>query len=518
MNNINNLYNFKNPIRHFFNIDKINFTNVENLTYKELAWTIPVKFKIFKTEDTQRTLNFPNILNFYHTLKLLKSESNFNFIKFISKKKRVSPDIETGEFSVLSYDDCIKKDLYNLTKYDKLLMLDIKDYYGRIYTHDLPLSNEQENIDARIASLNNGRTNGLLLGSYISLYLAELILKNIEDELDKELKENKITCEYEYFSDDFYFFCYDKDINNIQKVFNKVLDNHQMELNHSKTIILDFEEYSKNNNLEKLWKKIINIAITKDNEAKEKRKKNPNFKQHPSFFTQLIYRLSQLKDLKYKRIFLLNFFKTNYFHQLNPNHFCLSKSDFNYICYIYKLMPECLLYSLDKIKRISGFDTKHFTDFLTSRFSSSLNTNKQEEQLYFYYAIKQFSNSETILKDFVSSVLTTNNQILISYFIIDELINKEQYNNAFGEKKEELWLQNYHYLLKYDKTDIDTLIPANAVNTKQKDSYKKFYNENISKSVPLLKPITEVGHTITDYLKKRFSSYTKNQDIDNESA
>ena len=82
MNNINNLYNFKNPIRHFFNIDKINFNNVEKLTYKELAWTMPVKFKIFKTEDTQRTLNFPNILNFYHTLKSLKNESNFNFIKF----------------------------------------------------------------------------------------------------------------------------------------------------------------------------------------------------------------------------------------------------------------------------------------------------------------------------------------------------------------------------------------------------------------------------------------------------
>ena len=181
-------------------------------------------------------------------------------------------------------------------------------------------------------------------------------------------------------------------------------------------------------------------------------------------------------------------------------------------------MPECLLYSLDKIKKISGFDTKQFTDFLTYRFSSSLNTNKQEEQLYFYYAIKQFSNSETILKNFVSSVLTTNNQILISYFLIDELINKEQYNSAFGEKKEELWLQNYHYLLKHDKTNIETLIPANAVNTKQKDSYKNFYNQNLSESIPLLKPITEVSNTITDYLEKRFSSYTKNQNIDNESA
>lgn len=81
-----------------------------------------------------------------------------------------------------------------------------------------------------------------------------------------------------------------------------------------------------------------------------------------------------------------------------------------------------------------------------------------------------------------------------------------------------MWLQNYHYLLKYDKTNIETLIPANAVNTKQNDSYKNFYNQNLSESIPLLKPITEVSNTITDYLEKRFSSYTKNQNIDNESA
>ena len=32
MNNLNNLYNFKNPIRHFFNLDNIKLPeNIENI-------------------------------------------------------------------------------------------------------------------------------------------------------------------------------------------------------------------------------------------------------------------------------------------------------------------------------------------------------------------------------------------------------------------------------------------------------------------------------------------------------
>ena len=40
-----------------------------------------------------------------------------------------------------------------------------------------------------------------------------------------------------------------KDIDAIKKIFIKVLNKYDMELNESKTAILDFEEYSKNNNI-----------------------------------------------------------------------------------------------------------------------------------------------------------------------------------------------------------------------------------------------------------------------------
>jgi len=137
MKNFNYLYNFKNPIRHFFNLDNIKFDNLENLQFADLCWTDPVKFKVFKTEESQRTISFPNILNFYHAIKKFESEPNFYSIDRISSKKRVSPDLDIGEFSAFSYYDSIKRDVFNLTKYDKLLVLDIKSFYGRIYTHDL---------------------------------------------------------------------------------------------------------------------------------------------------------------------------------------------------------------------------------------------------------------------------------------------------------------------------------------------------------------------------------------------
>ena len=88
----------------------------------------------------------------------------------------MSPDLEIGEFSALSYYESLKKDIFNLTKYDNLLIMDIKSFYGRIYTHDL---NFNEIKEKRVTSMNLGRTNGLLLGSYLSLFIAEKYLLRI---------------------------------------------------------------------------------------------------------------------------------------------------------------------------------------------------------------------------------------------------------------------------------------------------------------------------------------------------
>lgn len=506
MENLNNLYNFKNPIRHFFNLNNIKFDGLEDLTVEDLCWTAPAKFKIFKTENSQRTISFSNILNFYHAIKCFQDESNFYAIKRMSRRKRVSPDLTIGEFSALSYYTAIQRDVFNLTKYDKLLIMDIKSFYGRIYTHDFGFNLTKER---RITSLNRGRTNGLLLGSYLSLYLAETFLIKLEEKLSTQLQKQNIDCHYEYFSDDFYFFCNSTDIDKIKEIFSKVLDEYELQVNYDKTTIFDFEEYSKSNNLEKLWMKII-----KQSEESDKRvrglPKGGRLREmvahYPVFFTQLVYRLSQISDLKYKRIFLANFFKTYYFNNIDPELFTLSDSDFNYICYIYKLMPETILYSIDKVKLMKDFNISKFKDFAFSRFKSTLQTEKFEEQIYFYYAIK-ICGFDAELNAFKEVVLQSKNQILISYFIMDGIIQKADYQAFLDNCKEEEWLQNYHYLLQHEKENIEILMPAAALKERQKNSYKSFYELNLRNNVAMLKSIEEVKRGIQSCIESKIESY-----------
>ena len=515
MDNLNNLYNFKNPIRHFFNLDALCFDSSESVDFNDLVWTQPIQFKVFKTEESTRTLKFPSILNYYHTLKHFKTQINFLSIKNMSQHKRVFPDLKTGEFAALSYYDSLKTDAFNLTKYDNLLILDIKSFYGRIYAHDLGLDPSNNNqLERRVTSLNNGRTNGLLPGSYLSLYLAELFLLKIEMELDSKIYNEGIDCHFEYFSDDFYFFCYKKDIKLLTGIFSDVLNAYELEINHDKTLVYDFEEYTQINNLEKQWNRIIALSRKKDdqdaiNHLTEARLLQLK-KSYPAFFTQLVYRLQQISEQKYKRIFLINFFKTHYFDEIDPQKYILSESDFNYICFIYKLVPETILYSLPKIKNIEGFNYDAFKEFVIARFKASLDGERQEEQVYFYYAIK-LCGLDHSLETFKDTVLVSKNQILISYFLMDGLISEDDYDTFVSNPKECEWLQNYHYLFAFGKNRLDLLIPEKAKKETQMNSYRVFYKENLDKHIPILKPIDEVEDGIKEYISAKLESIMKRQ-------
>ena len=502
MDNLNNLYNFKNPIRHFFNLDAVCFDSSECVEFGNLCWTKPVNFKVFKTEEATRTLKFPNILNYYHALKHFKDQWNFFSIENMSRKKRVRPDLETGEFAAFSYYDSLKKDVFNLTKYDKLLILDIKSFYGRIYAHDLGVDapNSSE-LERRVTSLNFGRTNGLLPGSYLSLYLAERFLIKIEEELINEIARQDIDCHFEYFSDDFYFFCNKSGIEKLMEIFSKVLSAYELEANHDKTQVYDFEAYTQVNNLEKQWNRIIDLSRFREAQEKAGLKVLGMKKCHPAFFTQLVYRLHQIKEHKYKRVFLINFFKTFYFNEIDARKYVLSESDFNYICYIYKLVPETILYSLPKVKSIENFNFSAFREFVLARFKTSLNTDRQEEQIYFYYAIKLCA-FDADLDKFKDLVLNSTNQILISYFLMDGILSKNDYENFVSNPKESEWLQNYHYLLKYDKEKLDLLIPEKAKG----ECYRVFYKENLDKGIPILKPIDEISNGIEFYIEAKLES------------
>ena len=114
---------------------------------------------------------------------------------------------------------------------------------------------------------------------------------------------------------------------------------------------------------------------------------------------------------------------------------------------------------------------------------------------------------DDLLLGFKDDVIKSQNQILISYFILDGVIGREDYQNFVVSASESEWLQNYHYLLKYDRSNIEILIPSHANNQRRKDSYHDFYNLNIENNIPIVKPISEVTSSIESYVQSKIDSY-----------
>ena len=139
----------------------------------------------------------------------------------------------------------------NLCIYDNLIRLDVKEYYGRIYTHNIDFNGHGERY---LSNMNCGETNGLLMGNYISLYFAESILSKISVSIENMLMEQNIDCIFSYFSDDFYFFCNKEDNDGIISIFDKVLEQFDLERSDKKEI-WTYETFNNHNVVARYWKK-----------------------------------------------------------------------------------------------------------------------------------------------------------------------------------------------------------------------------------------------------------------------
>lgn len=160
--NINNLYNFKNPIRHFVDISHVIFCDeILSKGLDSFSWTAPIDFRIRKKGDKCRTLKIPNIINFYRGLEIFKGYEHFTNPSIQDPHKRLVPNLDTGDFATGVYDNQLENDFYNLCIYDNLLKLDIKAYYDRVYTHHLTFQSKQEPF---LTNQNNGNTKRLNYG------------------------------------------------------------------------------------------------------------------------------------------------------------------------------------------------------------------------------------------------------------------------------------------------------------------------------------------------------------------
>ena len=436
---LNNLYNFKNPIKHFLDIDSLKLPdNISSFDIRDLSWVEPFNFRIRKQDDRYRTLKIPNILNFAAAYEHFKDLPNFDYIQGMDPShKRLSANIDTGDFASGEYDRQLEEDFEKLCVYDNLLKSDIKEYYGRIYTHKMDFQGHKENF---LSNMNMGATNGLIMGNYLSLFFAELNLQSISNDIEKQIRDKEIDCEFSYFSDDFYFFCNKSDNEQIIRIFDKILEKYELERNDTKKEIWTYETFNNYNLVARYWKKVIAHCNLRFYDDKDDNKLY--------FINQIVYRLSKLEDDKLKKVFINNFFKTKYFRELNLDKYQVKDYDYHQLCFILKFSPEVMLYAVDKFNAMRCFDKNRLYKFFKVRYREVLQEPFNEEQLYFYYAIKILS-FENILAEAKDAVLKSDNQILISYYLKDRIFENEDIDILKLNDDEKHWFQNYHLILYF---------------------------------------------------------------------
>lgn len=500
MADYNNLYNFKNTIRHFVNINSLIFPDdIEAFDISKLAWSAPFKYRVRKSSDSFRTLKIPNALVFAAAYEKMKELPFFdNPTQLDENHKRLSVNVRAGEFSIGSFEASLKKDFEKLCIYDRLLRIDIKEFYGRIYTHLLEMGDNERYL----TDMNTGATNGLIMGNYLSLYWAEKHLSDISRDLESEFRENGIECEFSYFSDDFYFFFNDGSEHEIIKIFDRVLEKYDLERNKDKNECWDYFSYNNYNVVEKYWKKVISVC----NQTRQR-----DSQKRLVFINQLIYRCSLLEDDKLRRVLINGFFRTKYFRKdINLSKYAFKDYDIHQICFLFKLSPECLLYSADRLMEISNFDANNFKVFFEVRYKESLKKDFHDEQLYFYYAMKLWGFDE-ILKQQATLVIHSKNQVLISYYLIEGWFSSEQVEGLAQQKNEELWFQNYHLIMytqelsnNLDSSIDEYLLPDSAKKDVQKNAYRDFYRKNLQAKNAMVISIDEVCEELHEYLDIRF--------------
>lgn len=522
--NLNYYYNFKNTIRFFMNVEDLDYSNIDTT---KCSWSEPFKFRIRKTSDSFRTLKIPNIYNFkvaydYYKSKLSEFGYDFENIEDLDDHKRISISYEFGEFKQKNYDRWQLDDYNKLIKYDTLLRYDIKSFYDNIYTHYI--FNEETSdkyIDKPLSHMNNGRTGGIIMGNYISLYMAEFLSKKISKMFQEKINEENLKCEFSYFSDDFYIFTNNDDINKVTNLFDSVLEKFNLNKNEDKQKKYDYLLYNDDDKVEKYWKSVTRKSKSQQYYQSEKIKEGKLVNNNNLFFTnQLIYRLNSLNDYRDKKVFIINFFKSKFFRDIDYSLTYLNDYNYHQILYLIKEYPEILLYIDSILFSFEKFQTEEFKNTIVAFYVNSLDKNFQDEQLYYFYIIKRLSITSKIKnKDINKKVLKSENCILISYYIKYKLFDDEEISIIKGYTEEAYWLIFYYLILNNETLYLDLensidkyLIPKNAISPDIVACYKSFYSKNLENKKEILLDFDTVKNNLDDYFNQKYNENIEDDD------
>ena len=509
---LNYYYNFKNTIRFFMNIENIDFSMIDLGVH---CWTEPFNFRIRKTENSFRTLQIPNIYNFkiayeYYKNKITEFTYNFDHFELLDSHKRMEISYELGEFKENSYDAWKLDDFQKLIDYDYLLRYDIKSFYENIYTHYIFNDKTIDKyVDKPLSHLYNGRTAGIVMGNYISLFSAEVLLKRISENFQSKIESENINCYFSYFSDDFYIFVNKNDVEKITSLFDETLEKFNLVRNIYKIVKYNYLEYSNNDKIEKYWKTITRECKNQQNYQNYlKLTGELKFDNNLFFTNQLIYRLNKLDDYREKRVFIINFFKSKFYRNIDFSKTIICGYNYHQILFLIKQFPEICLYIDNLIDNIEEFKSEDFKEKIKSFYLNSLKKNYHEEQLYYLYLIYKLNYLDNVKSlDINSMVLDSRNYILISYYIKYNLFSEENLEMLKNMEIEECYWLVYYYLIIYDADLYSNLedsvkkylIPNNANSDNNKNAYKNFYIKNIKDRNEILYNFDEVNKNLENY-------------------
>ncbi|MEL4431103.1 antiviral reverse transcriptase Drt3b [Shewanella mangrovisoli] len=138
-------------------------------------------------------------------------------------------------------------------KYTNFLKFDVAKCFSSIYTHSISWAVKgklfskinagsysfDDQFDKIIRNMNEGETNGIIIGPEFSRVFAEIILQKIDTEAESRLLEqgfiNKVDYEIKRYVDDFFVFTRSTETaDNIYNIFIDVLSEYKLFVNESK--------------------------------------------------------------------------------------------------------------------------------------------------------------------------------------------------------------------------------------------------------------------------------------------
>lgn len=243
-----------------------------------------VDFSIPKVGLSRRNLQIPNPL--YYTKLIINLLQNWTEIethcsnsKFSLTKPIISSDLNVF-INPLDYNELSNQRIIKASTAHYYLYLDIKNFYGSIYTHAIPWALHGKEfskmhrgvseafgnlIDLDCRLIQDGQTIGIPIGPITSRIISEIIGAKIDLEIEEYISrfdKYKII----RFVDDFYI--YGDSISDLENICSKIqiiLKNYGLDINHNKLRIKSCPEI-----INKSWmQKISKFSFRKNRKSQK---------------------------------------------------------------------------------------------------------------------------------------------------------------------------------------------------------------------------------------------------------